>query len=68
MVTTKRIAKISWTNTLRNMKVREQTKVTKKEVLISRLRTIASKLKKEGYVFSVTSDDCEETAIVTREK
>lgn len=69
MISTKKVTRIDWTGTLRSMKIGESRKFRRKEITVSNLRIIASKLKsKEGLKFTVESKAKDDLAIITREK
>ena len=68
MISTKKVTKIDWAGTLRSMKVGESRTFKRKEITVSNLRSKASKMKSEGLVFTIKSEQMDDVAVITREK
>lgn len=69
MISAKKVTRIDWRGTLRSMKIGESRKFRRKEITVSNLRTVASKLKsREGLIFTIKSEEKDDLAIITREK
>lgn len=64
----RRITRVDWLATLRAIAVGKSETFTRKEITVSNLRTKATRLKRDGYVFVVQSVDNDDSAIVTRER
>lgn len=62
------VVRINWVATLKAIKVGESKTFRRCEISVSNLRIKCSRLKREGFVFTVKAVNNDEAAIVTRER